>query len=90
MKFLELYEKWMKAGALPKNGLCNSLPIHLYRCNAFELITPNIEEAINNSNKGGGLLFWGNENTNKYTSKCFTPQRQTIMLVAAALNGEFD
>lgn len=89
MKFLELYKKWMKAGALPKDGLCNSLPEELNESDAWKLIVPSEIEMLENLRNGGGYYFWGSEN--KYLPfKTFTPQRQTIMLVAAALNGEFD
>lgn len=90
MKFLELYEKWMKAGRLPEDGLCDSLPAELIKSEAWELIEPDVMERWLNSREGGGYNYWGMENLFADKENDFTPQRQTIMLVAAALNGEFD
>lgn len=86
-KYLPLYEKWMKSGKLPEDGLCNLFvndPL-------FELIDP------------GWCGYWGYDGFDSYygdpyyDDHCgsmnevwydFTPLRQNIVLLMAALNGE--
>lgn len=91
MKFLDCYNKWMKTGRMPKDGLCNSLPDQLIESKAWKMCKrtkydTTVKEA-----------YWAYEfdtNDPQYNDDdhhyAFTPLRQTLILLAAAINGELD
>jgi hypothetical protein len=76
---MELYEEWMETGTLPDYGLCSSLPKKylesLSKLSPFE---------------GDISLFWAAGvpigHWDRYDG--FTPLRQTIMLLIAAMHDE--
>lgn len=93
--FLGCYNEWMKKGRLPKAGLCESLPEVLIDSEAFALVSPSPSDLHRLSWECLPTLFWGcdlmwpfyNDEYERYT---LTPRRQNILLLCAALNGEFD
>lgn len=90
MKYLELYKKWMETGYIedsksPKRtgegGLCNTVI-----GNKMEIFNPADPADANYR------VYWGygdQEDTN-FRNLCyeFTPLRQTIVLLLAAMNNE--
>lgn len=87
-RFIDCYMEWIKTGKLPKRGLCYSLPLSLSANKSFSLISPTIQECINNSKEGGGIVLWGISNYAIESSNDFTPLRQTIVLLCAVMEGE--
>lgn len=93
--FLGCYNEWMKEGRLPKAGLCASLPEVLSDSEAFALVSPSYSERKKLAFECVPTNFWGcdlmwtfyNDEYERYT---LTPRRQNILLLCAALNGEFD
>lgn len=88
MKYLPLYYEWMKSGSMPYSGLC--------RC--FFGKTLFTKFIIPDAPDWG---FWGYEGYVRFTDQCskseridveytFTPLRQNIVLLLAAMAGEFD
>lgn len=86
MKYLPLYEKWMESGKIPTWGLCSFFE----KDELFKLIDPE---------NGKGITYWGFPEA----SMCqfdyypdflerqhyeFTPLRQTVVLLMAAMNNE--
>lgn len=92
--FLEFYNNCIENKTMPSDGLCNSIG-QLKNNRAFELITPNDEELAVLSDEGKSPVYWGYEIPNgskkysqveKYVK--FTPLRQNIILLCAAINNE--
>lgn len=93
-KYLPLYKTWVKAGELPEDGLCNCFGLCLsedeYELDPeHELFPLMYPEETSNPPSG----YWGcgpeeqmidGNNWNKE----FTPLRQNIVLLMAAMNGE--
>jgi hypothetical protein len=78
-KYLKLYYEWIKTGVIPSNGLC-SIFCH---DELFQLIDPE---------RGDRITYWGHEAEN---TVCdiekwyeFTPLRQNVVLLMAAMNNE--
>lgn len=93
--WLDLYNEWMKTSRISHEGLCNSLPAKLRMMKGWKLILPSDEERFQLKEEGKSQLFWGYEECwmsinftrdKKYYE--FTPLRQTIILLCAALNNE--
>lgn len=88
-KYLLLYYKWMEAGRLPKMGLCNCFP---NSNRSFKLLTPTENDKVADN------VYWayGRKVTRhvystrfpEATKFKFTPLRQNIVLLMAALNDE--
>lgn len=89
-QFLDYYYEWIVDEILPHYGLCGSLPEYLTEKKSWLVIEPSIVEMGDQFDNGGGFGYWGIENRKQYRKNDFSPQRQTILLIAAALNGEFD
>lgn len=91
-KYLPLYEKWIIDGRLPHNGLCNCLREHFWQDlpHELEMCLPDdphrtywgYELCADNPELGlpEGLVY-----SIHYE---FTPLRQNILLLMAALNDE--
>lgn len=85
-KYLPLYYKWMNAGRLPTMGLCNCLP----NSGAFKLLTPTANDKVADNTywaygrKVTRVVF----NTSFPEATKFTPLRQNIVLLMAAMNDE--
>lgn len=97
MKFLECYNKWMKTGRMPKDGLCNSLPDQLIESEAWKMCKRTKYDTIVECEVYWAYEFDTNDpqyNYDKYNYDdryyAFTPLRQTLILLAAAINGELD
>lgn len=90
MTFLELYDRWMRAGTLPGNGLCFSVPTELVYI--LEIFNPTEIEKDELNRKDLSNAYWasGLKQDNPKKGQALTPLRQTIILLCAALNGEMD
>jgi hypothetical protein len=92
MKFLTLYSRWSSTGLLPDIGLCNSVPYELK--DVLNDFGPTKEEIEELASEGLSKGCWGSglplieDNADRRFYE-FTPLRQTIILLCAALNGEF-
>lgn len=92
MKYLEFYESCMKTGKLPKAGLCNCIPE-----DEMDIMHPG-EDYSHPSYYYDWHWAYDGEFYNSWYSKTdvekvslsfsFTPLRQTIVLLLAAINGE--
>lgn len=80
-KYLPLYEKWIKTGRLPNNGLCAIFP----QDELFDLIDPE---------EGAHETYWGYEGSMKVPDLTmwyeFTTLRQNVVLLMAAMAGELE
>ena len=89
MKYLSLYYEWLSTGLLPTGGLCQCLS-EIDRQGTINLFKP--KRARHNA-------FWGYDGKNRVlwgiycefdeaVAREFTPLRQNIVLLMAAMNGE--
>lgn len=86
--FLECYNLWVKnAYTMPGGGICKSLPLHLKNSKAFGLIVPDVDEKFALFLDDKDEVYWGSDSWWSKSNQ-FTPLRQTIILLAAALNDE--
>lgn len=90
-RFIDLYYEWMEAEALPESGICHSLPKSLV--GLFEMFMPTVIELSDLREQRLPIIFWGYgepvKNTNTFTrGHIFTPLRQNIILLCAAMEGE--
>lgn len=85
--YLECYQKWMKSRKLPKSGLCDSLPLHLYENDAFYTIKPTSDDKCSLHIEDKSVMYWGSD-SGYWKPRKFTTLRQTLLLFAAALNDE--
>lgn len=96
MKYLDFYNECMKTKSLPKDGLCLSLPTRSIR-----LIKPTKEDLNQLKFEKKPESYWANgkiwKNIEKrekrtldfgYYMQEFTPLRQTLVLLLAAINDE--
>jgi hypothetical protein len=74
MKYLRFYEECMRAGRMPKSGLCSSIMAQELR----ELFQPESVQWYD---------YWASEDWGEDTF-VFNETRQTIVLLLAAMNGE--
>lgn len=89
-KYLPLYEKWMETGRIPNNGLCNSIGSR-----KLSVFRPSRKYS-----EARGYFhdywYWGYDGKANYNLRLdykwhkFTPLRQTIVLLMAAMAGELD
>ena len=88
-KYLDYYKEWMEKGELPEPGLCASLPNRLQRLEPFMTVKPTINEQLDlyYTHKFNNA-YWGS-NSSGAKGHVFTPLRQTILLLCAAINDEF-
>jgi hypothetical protein len=79
-KYLKLYYEWMESERIPTNGLCSYFGT---TDELFSLIDPD---------RGECLIYWGHEEeflvSMDRTWHEFTPLRQNVVLLMAAMNGE--
>lgn len=87
MKYLKFYKKCVKTGKIPKNGLCECLPQK-----SIDLISPSSEDLVILEEEelltgywGSGLRYYNLPHDKAYK---FTPLRQTLVLLLAAINNE--
>jgi hypothetical protein len=98
--FLDLYKKCMITGHLEyENGLCgeikrildgyDGLKVFTY---IFDLVIPRKREREELIKEGFCPIYWGSglPDNSEGEDTLFTPLRQTLILLCAALNGEFD
>lgn len=92
MTFLELYKKWIENELLPENGLCLCVPDELIK--TLDLFNPDYDEILDLTRENIACVYWGSgmsiSSNDIKRRRGFTPLRQTIVLLCAALNGEFD
>lgn len=90
MTYLEFYEQCMIVGKMPKKGLCNALPKNLKNTqNIFGIVRPTKQDETELVARKLPCSYWGLEDW-KYEYDDFTPLRQTLVLLMAAIAGEFD
>ena len=84
IKYLELYKKWLTLRRLPgESGLCLA-----FKKEGFDYDTPR--DILNLDSDEGDLIgWWGSDSISGEVGK-FTSLRQNVVLLLAALNGEFD
>lgn len=88
--FLDLHKKWGRnKRTMPEDGLCKSLGQTLSYSKAFYMVSPTINDIFHLYKSDLPRDYWGQLKHN-IDPKKYTALRQTIMLLAAALNGEFD
>ncbi len=90
-KYLPLYEKWMRAGKLTedRSALCDKFAYGGYP--EFDLMTPTSEDFHQLKLEGFTCYTWGSGDIRKedeYQFFTFTPLRQNIVLLMAAMAGE--
>jgi len=88
---LEFYKQCVEKGVIPKDGLCGCFEHDMQKLCMLDLYF------------GRGFMcgcgYWGYDgqigvhvhpNVGKAITRSFTPMRQNVVLLMAALNGEFD
>ena len=85
VKYLPLYYEWMETGNIPykeHRGICGGLCSIFHNDKMFKLINP----------PNGAGWYWGcswDDSDRGYAfSTGFTPMRQTVVLLMAAMNNE--
>lgn len=91
-KYLTLYYRWMIVGEIPSDGLCFSLndPFSDKQDQLLEFFVPTPEEYDTNGYRLW-QCFWAADGVSQRDplQLCkFTPLRQNIVLLMAAMNGE--
>lgn len=94
--YLDFYNKTMKKGKMECLGLCNSLKnITITEVDYLYLFNPITEDKINCIGRGESWVYWayGEKVSNTKANRerrehDFTPLRQTIVLLIAAMNNE--
>jgi len=84
--YLSAYIRFMKHG-MPDYGLCHCFKSTNQR-KVLLLITPSYTECVEHFKDGYSTIYWGRKRGDKIGE--FNAFRQTIVLLCAALNGEFD
>lgn len=86
--FLPKYEEWMKTGRMAEWGLCDSLTDKAHQP-FLDIISPTRGELDELVKENCASIYWGagipREGSMLYQ---FTPLRQTLVLLMAALNNE--
>lgn len=80
-KYLKFHFECLKNGGMPKDGLCNN---NLDDIQIFKPTNSDLEELMN---EGLPVIYWG-AGENPYSLFKYTPLRQNIVLLMAAMNGE--
>jgi hypothetical protein len=84
--YLDLYMKWMREGEMPTWGLCGSLGFTgLY--GDLDIFEPTKEDYDRIGEEDKNIIFWGSDSPD-IEKHIFTPLRQNIVLLMAAMNGE--
>jgi hypothetical protein len=89
-RYLPLYEEWMENGSIPGEGLCGSLDKEGQEL--LKNFVPTNEDENVLMEDDYSIEYWGSGL--KYSDDViekmysFTPLRQTIVLLMAAMNGE--
>lgn len=88
MKYLPLYYKWMRTGEISGDGLCDCELGEL-----FNLLRPTDHDMAIIRRKGLCDTFWASDlpccGPFKFSEESdFTPLRQNIVLLMAAMSGE--
>lgn len=90
-KYLKLYKEWMEAGKMPEPGLCAKFSDvfgwTLKKYPHFDLIKPDDREKIRLDINGLAPSYWGSDSSQEL-KYIFTPLRQNLVLLMAALNNE--
>lgn len=93
-KYLRFYKDCIKTGEMPCWGLCAALGVfsNLEFIPEFALIMPTDSDFMELIDGGLAHVYWGSglspgDAARKYT---FTPLRQTLVLLMAAIAGELD
>lgn len=90
MTYLEFYEQCMETGKMPKKGLCKALPKRLkHRGILLIMLSPTGLDETQLLIENAPTVYWGLGNW-EYEYDDFTPLRQTLVLLMAAIAGEFD
>lgn len=90
-KFLDLYKECEELGKLPTRGLC--VCMNGFEMNSIlELLMPTKQELSEIEREGHEYVYWASGLPVDHRDEVygFTPLRQTIILLCAALIGEFD
>lgn len=92
-KYLKFYERCMKSGQLPSSGLCNCFGsfCHGTKNKKLSLFDPSDEEYTRLYAHNKCITYWGS-GLSSYAPIVgfkFTPLRQNIVLLMAAMNNEF-
>ena len=89
--YLKMYYNWATAGRLPSNGLCNCF-IKSVEEQRFELVSPDNQELTQMNKKNIDTVYWASEAKRGHVKYddfyAFTPLRQNLVLLMAALNNE--
>jgi hypothetical protein len=84
---LSFYKKYVPAGRLPKSGLCSCKS--LFKHKGFHLIEPWWEERVDLYDEGFHTGYWAScISQDEDYEFAFTPVRQNIVLLLAAMQGE--
>ena len=91
-KYLPLYYKWMNTGLTPEvdqqvSALCDLFDRHIKDYPEFELLKPTNEDFIQLESEKKNLFCWASGSVG-CDFFIFTPLRQNIVLLMAAMNGE--
>jgi len=82
MKYLKYYKDWASKGRVP-DGLC----LIFEDDKRFKLIEPNFDELHTLRVSNSPAMYWGRESFTQGIYD-FTPLRQNIVLLMAAMAGE--
>ena len=84
MKYLDFYYECLETGYLPGSGLCHT---DVASTDLFQLIKPTDEDIDKLYGEGKPVVWWGMGDFEHSTYE-FSPLRQNLILLMAALNGE--
>lgn len=92
MTYLELHKEWMEEGELPCGGLCNFFSYGPTVLTMPQELIPTKQERGLLKKEGFCSVYWasGLPDGHEDENTGYTPLRQTLVLLMAALNGEFD
>jgi hypothetical protein len=89
-KYMKFYKECVESNRLPNgaSGLCESLKSA--DSELFSLLTPTQDDSFDLIHEGKSATFWGSylPRDHPKCTKYFTPLRQNIVLLLAALNNE--
>lgn len=85
--FLPKYYEWMKTMDIDGSGLCCCFTKKRHQ-RFINAITPTLEDIYDLSNEGLSTICWGIGEKYEYGRPTFTPLRQNLVLLMAALNNE--
>lgn len=84
-KYLPFYYEWIKTGKMSDDGLCYIFGQDYL----FKLFIPNPEEELELERNLLPTIFWGKGTIDGlYNGGGFSPLRQNIVLLMAAMNNE--